>query len=179
MGYTGGTLGDPTYHSLGDHTEAFQVDFDPSRITYRALLDIFWNSHRSQRPAYSRQYRAVLFHDGVDQQEQAEASRAAVAARQSAPVVTALEPLLRFYRAEDYHQKYLLRRDAELMAAFAGYDAGAFTDSTVAARLNGFASGDGTGELLDEEGTRYGLPERTLARLQARVRANARRFEAG
>lgn len=174
MGYTGGTLADPTYHSLGDHTEAFQVDFDPSRISYRALVDLFWNSHRSQRPAYSRQYRAVLFYDGVEQQAQAEASRTAVAAQQSAPVLTSLEPLHRFYRAEDYHQKYLLRRDAELMAAFAGYDTNAFTDSTVAARLNGFASGDGTRERLDAEGARYGLPARTLARLQAHVAAQRR-----
>ena len=70
---------------------------------------------------------------------------------------TALEPLERFYRAEDYHQKYGLRRHAPLMAAFTGYSPGAFTDSTVAARLNGLVARAGDLALFERERAGYGL----------------------
>ena len=61
VGYTGGRKLNPTYYSLGDHTESFQVDYDPTQISYQQLLDIFWDSHNPTRGAWSRQYRAAIF----------------------------------------------------------------------------------------------------------------------
>ena len=56
MGYTGGTLKDPTYHNLGDHTESIQVDYDPAKTTYDKMLDVIWTCHNPCGAAWSRQY---------------------------------------------------------------------------------------------------------------------------
>jgi peptide-methionine (S)-S-oxide reductase len=174
VGYTGGKLVDPTYHRLGDHTEALQVDFDPARTSYGELLALFWGSHRPQRPAYSRQYRAALWYADAEQEELARESAAEVGRSLGKPVLTELEPLGRFYPAEDYHQKYSLRRNTDLMAEFEGYSDEALRDSTVAARLNGFVSGKGTAELLDEEAASYGLSTASLRKLEGLLRGFGR-----
>jgi peptide-methionine (S)-S-oxide reductase len=174
VGYTGGKLVDPTYHQLGDHTEALQVDFDPHRTSYAELLALFWAAHRPQRPAYSRQYRAALWYADGEQEELARESAAEVERSLGKRVLTELEPLGRFYAAEDYHQKYSLRRHADLMAELQGYDDVALRDSTVAARLNGFVSGHGTAELLEEEAASYGLSTAGLRKLEGLKRGFGR-----
>ena len=69
VGYTGGTLENPTYHHLGDHTESVQVDYDPARIDYAALLDAFWQGHNPAASSFSRQYMAAVFyHDETQRQ---------------------------------------------------------------------------------------------------------------
>lgn len=174
MGYTGGTLVDPTYHALGDHTEALQVDFDPSRISYAEVLGHFWAAHRPQRPAYAQQYRAALWYAGGEQEAVARRTRDEVERSLGKRVLTALEPLGRFYPAEDYHQKYALRRHADLLQELAGYSDEALRESTVAARLNGFVSGHGTVELLAEEWAGYGLTERARRKLEGLLRGHGR-----
>ena len=158
VGYCGGRQADPTYHHLGDHTEALQIDFDPARIHYARLLAVYLEGGHPFRPAYSRQYRSAIFTaDDAQRRLATQALRAhAQAARRE--VFTAIEPLARFYRAEDYHQKYGLRHHAPLMSAFDGYSPEAFVDSQVAARLNGFLAGHGTLEQLERELPTYGLP---------------------
>jgi len=131
VGYAGGTHRDPTYHDLGDHTEAFQLDFDPTLVSYGELLAMFWKSHRPEREPYSRQYMAAAF-PSADQEAAALASRP-VGAR--TPVI----PLTRFYLAEDYHQKYYLRHTPDLLGELATLDARAFVDSPLAAKRNGEA----------------------------------------
>ena len=144
MGYTGGVKASPTYHDLGDHTEAIEVDYDPARTSYERLLAVFWDDHQPLRPAYNRQYRSAIFFAGAEQRAFAEASKQVVEASVGQRVFVDVEPLARFWRAEDYHQKYALRRHRELLDELAGCDAQAFTDSTVAARLNAYAYGYGT-----------------------------------
>jgi len=61
VGYTGGSTKNPTYHSLGDHTETVQIDYDPTQISFEELLDVFWDSHRPTQRAWSRQYMAAVF----------------------------------------------------------------------------------------------------------------------
>lgn len=173
VGYTGGTLADPTYRQLGDHTEALQVDFDPARVSYAELLARFWDAHRPQRPAYKRQYRAALWYADAAQERLAQASAAEVARTLGKPVLTALEPLGAFYAAEAYHQKYALRRHAELLGEL-GYTDAQLRDSTVAARLNGFVSGHGSAELLDAEWAGYGLSDRARGPLEGLLRGPAR-----
>ena len=102
VGYTGGTSRNPTYHHLGDHTETVELDFDPAVTTYERLLAAFWSSHDPSRPVWSRQYMAAVFYHDAEQERLARET----AARQPAPVNTALLPAATFYLAEEYHQNY-------------------------------------------------------------------------
>jgi len=107
VGYAWGTTPDPTYHRPGGHTETIEIDYDADAVSYEDLLAVFWASHDPRTPAYSRQCRSAIFvHD--DERTAAENSPHVIGAR-SGRVSTVLEPLDRFCRAEDYHQKYRLR----------------------------------------------------------------------
>ena len=156
---------------MGDHTEAFALDFDPNVVTYDELLAEFWASHEASRPAYSRQYMAAAF-PSAQQLDAALASRARLPGAET-PVIGSA----RFYQAEDYHQKYYLRHDRALMAEFAAYAPQAFVDSTAAARLNAYVAGHGSLAQLDRE-----LPELALSTAAAnhlRSRVGGRRVSCG
>lgn len=120
VGYTGGKTVDPDYEEVGTgrtgHAEAIQVLYDPTRVSYGALLEVFWRSidpTQSDGQFHDRgsQYRsAVFFHDDAQRLE-AEASKKALAAsgRFDKPIVTEITAAGPFYAAEDYHQKYYLK----------------------------------------------------------------------
>ena len=167
VGYAGGEKESPTYHSLGNHSETIEVDYDPDRISYQELLDVFWASHSPTMPAWSRQYASIIFYHDQEQMRLAEESKERQQANQGRTMYTSIAPHTRFYRAEDYHQKYRLRFQRELMAEFdamyPNYDD--FVDSTAAARLNGLVAGYGTAELLAAELDSYGLSPEGKARL--------------
>jgi peptide-methionine (S)-S-oxide reductase len=145
VGYTGGTVADPTYRRLGDHTEALQIDFDPEVIAVEDLLDRFWQAHDATRPPWNTQYRAAFWYADERQRELALEQGARAAHGRGGSLSTAIEPLAAFYRAEDYHQKYRLRRSqaiaCELLARY-GSDR-AMVDATASARLNGWLGGSG------------------------------------
>jgi len=172
VGYAGGTTPHPTYRSIGDHTEVFQVDFDPERVGYDELLEVFWTEHDPTARPYSTQYKAmVLAHDEA-QLAAALRSREAVQARTSRPVLTEIRMLDRFYVAEDYHQKYALRRDRLLSAELHAHypDEAGFRESTAAARLNGYAYGLGSVLQLEREIGLLGLSGEGQERVRAMVR---------
>jgi peptide-methionine (S)-S-oxide reductase len=122
VGYAGGTTVDPTYEQvctdLTGHAEVVQVTFDPSIVPYKKLLEVFFDSHNPttlnyQGPDFGTQYRSVIFFENDDQRRDAEdAVRTASASGKwgGKPVVTQVVPKAPFYRAEDYHQKYLSKR---------------------------------------------------------------------
>jgi peptide-methionine (S)-S-oxide reductase len=119
VGYSGGTLENPTYkdvcsHRTG-HAEVVEVTYDPERVSYEQLLDVFWGKHdptQRNRQGWDigDQYRSVLFFHDREQQEAALRSKAQEQADWSAPIVTQIEPAETFYEAEDYHQQYLEKR---------------------------------------------------------------------
>jgi methionine-S-sulfoxide reductase len=163
-GYTGGRKERPTYHDLGDHSEAVQVDFDPRRISYERLLEVAWDEHNPASRSWSRQYRAAIFVHDESQRAAAQESRARIAASLGTAVHTPVEDAGVFWPAEDYHQKYMLRRSPALVRELLRRlpDEPALRDSTVAARLNGVLGGyrpDG----LEEEIGRWGLAPETEA----------------
>lgn len=172
MGYAGGTTSHPTYHSIGDHAEVFQVDYDPERISYEELLDLFWTEHDPTARAYSTQYQAMVLAGNASQLAPALQSRDAVAERLSRPLLTEVRPLDCFYIAEDYHQKYALRRDRLLSGEMHAHyqDEAAFRESTAAARLNGYAYGLGSSLQLEREIDSLGLSEKAIEHLRAVVR---------
>jgi len=119
-GYAGGTVSNPTYEqvSLGTtgHAEVVQVTFDPEVITYREILEIFFDIHdpttlNRQGADVGPQYRSVILYHDARQKETAEALIAELGASGtwSRPIVTAVEPLEAFYEAEAYHQEYFTR----------------------------------------------------------------------
>ena len=163
VGYAGGSHADPTYHDLGDHTEAFALDFDPSIVSYEELLAEFWDAHRPTRAPYSRQYMAAAFPSAL-QLDAALASRATIPSAETPVIANA-----RFYLAEDYHQKYYLRHDRLLMAELEHYTPSAFVDSTAAARLNGYIAGHGSRAQLEAELDSLGLSQVAAKHLLSRV----------
>jgi methionine-S-sulfoxide reductase len=177
VGYAGGKKANPTYASLGDHTESVQVDFDPDRISYEALLAIFWKEHDPASTPWSVQYMNAVFYADGRQKEAAERSRAEVERALGRKVSTRILPLATFWRAEDYHQKYALRAEPlllrEILEAYP--DPKGFVDSTAAARINGYLAGHGTGRQLAVEIDRLGLPAAARERLRKAVAAWDRR----
>ena len=153
VGYAGGRKDGPTYRSMGDHTETVQIDYDPERITYRKLLDIFWKSHKPTSGHWSRQYMNVVFYHNEEQRRQAMASKVEVERKTGRPVKTEVAPLRSFTMAEDYHQKYILKgRDAlmrEISRIYPNHRD--LVNSTAAARLNGYAGGNGRRDQLSRE----------------------------
>lgn len=87
------------------HAEAVLIEFDPAKISYGQLLEIFWKNH-SPTSARKGQYRSAVFAFGAAQAEQASLSRDEVAKRLGKPVLTEIAPAERFWMAEDYHQQY-------------------------------------------------------------------------
>lgn len=122
VGYAGGATENPTYEQvctdLTGHAEVVQVTFDPSIVTYKKLLEVFFESHNpttlnSQGPDFGSQYRSTIFTESEEQKEEAGAA-VALAAKSgqwgSKPIVTQIVPKAPFYPAEDYHQQYLHKR---------------------------------------------------------------------
>ena len=121
VGYAGGTAANPSYEQVctgrTGHAEVVQVEYDPEKVSYEQLLDVFWANHdptqlNRQGPDYGTQYRSVIFHHDEAQEQAARAAKEALQAsgRSRRPIVTQVEPFTTFYPAEDYHQRYLEKR---------------------------------------------------------------------
>ena len=114
-GYAGGTRENPNYKEVCSgntgHAEVIQIDFDPQKITYEKLLEIFWEAHdpttmNRQGADAGTQYRSIILYHNEAQKQAAEKSKEQAQWRFPRPIVTEIVPLKRFYKAEDYHQDY-------------------------------------------------------------------------
>jgi peptide-methionine (S)-S-oxide reductase len=119
VGYSGGTTENPSYEDVCSHTtghaEVVEVTYDPDRISYEQLLDVFWAKHdptqlNRQGWDIGDNYRSAIFFHDEEQQEAAVKSKAGEQRNWGAPIVTQVEPAQTFYEAEDYHQQYLEKR---------------------------------------------------------------------
>jgi len=115
-GYTGGITENPSYREVctgrTEHAEAVRVTFDADVVSYETLLDAFWDLHdptqlNRQGPDVGTQYRSAVFYTDDAQREAAQAGKARAQTRFSRPIVTQILPAAPFFRAEDYHQRYL------------------------------------------------------------------------
>jgi len=142
VGYAGGTKPDPSYRTLGDHTEVVRLEYDPTTISYRELLGTVFSEHHPERQARKRQYHNVVLSES---DRQAETLEAFLASRglDADGIETRLERLGTFHLAEPYHQKYNLKSNSRIADAFdeAGYDDATIRQSPAAAKLNGHVSG--------------------------------------
>lgn len=148
-----------------------QVDFDPSRISYEQLLAVFWAGHQPGSRPWSRQYMNAVFYHNEAQQRLALASKKQLAEKTKGEVHTQVLPAAEFYLAEDYHQKYYLRRAAPLYEELRRIypDEGDFVNSTAAARLNGYLAGYGTEANFQSELPKLGLSPAGQALLLKKV----------
>ena len=119
VGYTGGWVENPTYKQVctdrTGHAEAVEVEFDPDKVSYDDLLEAFWQTHdptqlNRQGPDVGTQYRSAIFVHGPEQEAAARASKERAQSRFERPIVTEIVPAAPFYRAEEYHQRYLEKR---------------------------------------------------------------------
>jgi peptide-methionine (S)-S-oxide reductase len=124
VGYSGGETENPTYKDVctdeTGHAEVVQVTFDPGKVSYEKLLDAFWKMHdptqvNRQGPDFGSQYRTAIFFHSPEQEAIAKNSLAALEAsgKFKRPIATEITPAGKFYRAEEYHQKYLQKRGVE------------------------------------------------------------------
>ena len=118
VGFMGGTAESPSYRQVctgrTGHAEVVHITYDDTVVTYRQLLDVFWNAHdptqeNRQGPDVGTQYRSAIFYHDMDQRNEAESSmkELRISGRFSRPIVTALDVAGTFWPAEEYHQKYL------------------------------------------------------------------------
>jgi peptide-methionine (S)-S-oxide reductase len=114
-GYSGGSVDNPTYKQVctgtTGHAEVVKIDFDPSKISYRQMVDLFWHAHdpttlNYQGNDHGTQYRSVIFYLNDEQKKDAQASIADHQKEFKGGIVTELSPLTKFYPAEDYHQNF-------------------------------------------------------------------------
>jgi len=121
VGYAGGTQENPTYQDVctdkTGHAEVVELEFDPSQVSFDQLLDVFWSNHNPttlnrQGPDVGTQYRSVIFYHSLEQKSVAAASKEKVekSGRFNRAIVTQIEPASKFWRAEEYHQRYLQKR---------------------------------------------------------------------
>jgi peptide-methionine (S)-S-oxide reductase len=121
VGYTGGRTENPTYESVCSgrtgHAETVEVEYDPAKVTYEQLLDVFWENHdpttlNRQGPDVGEQYRSAIFFHTPEQGASARASKEKQekSGRYKRPIVTEIAPASAFWRAEEYHQQYLEKR---------------------------------------------------------------------
>ncbi len=124
VGYMGGHTDKPTYHDVctdrTGHAEVVQVEYNPDEVSYEKLLDIFFANHNPttknrQGPDVGSQYRSVIFYHSEEQKALAEAVKAQLEASEKwkSPIVTEIVPAETFFKAEEYHQKYLMKRGEE------------------------------------------------------------------
>lgn len=158
VGYAGGHKTNPTYHDLGNHAETVQIDYNPEKVSYLDLLQVFWKSHTTGIKPLTSQYRSIIFYHDQEQKSLAEETKQQVIA-EGRQVYTEIRPYSKFYRAEDYHQKYRLRQESTLFKEYKNmYPNGRdIVDSTSAARVNGYISGHGDENQLLEELPKLGL----------------------
>jgi peptide-methionine (S)-S-oxide reductase len=114
-GYSGGRTENPTYGDVCSgatgHAEVIEVEYDPSKVSYEELLEVFWREHdptqlNRQGPDVGTQYRSVIFFFTPEQEAAAHASKEKAQERFKKPIATQIVPASEFYRAEEYHQRY-------------------------------------------------------------------------
>jgi len=122
VGYMGGKFENPTYEDVctntTGHAEVVQIEYDENRISYEDILDVFWKIHdptqlNMQGPDVGMQYRSVIFYLNEEQKKKAIRSKERLQNSgrfANKKIVTEISPSLEFYRAEEYHQKYLLKK---------------------------------------------------------------------
>lgn len=150
----------PDYENIGDHTESVEVEFDPAQVTYEQLLGIFFQGHDATEKPWLRQYMSAIFYHSEEQKQSVLTSIEREEARlPKGKIYTQMLPVSTFFPAEDYHQKFYLKFEDDLVKELRAMypDFNDYVRSTAVARINGFIRGYGDTEVLRRELPSYGL----------------------
>lgn len=119
VGYTGGAMDNPTYEDVctdeTGHAEAVEITYDPDKVSYEKLLDVFWNNHNPtqsnrQGPDVGTQYRSAIFYHNEKQKKASQKSLKEQQKKYKDKIATEIKSSSKFYKAEEYHQQYLEKR---------------------------------------------------------------------
>ena len=159
VGYAGGSTENPTYWNLADHTETIQLDYDPAKISFQDLLNIFFHNHKPIAEPWKRQYMSAVFYHDKEQEKLTNQAKETVSRQLNRKIFTAVYPYQKFWLAEDRHQKYKLQRHPELVDEFKRMypDFSDIINSTAGARVNGYLHGYGNREELKTSLGGFGL----------------------
>lgn len=174
VGYAGGSTENPTYQNMGDHIETVQLDFDPQRLSYSDLLQVFLSHHNPGREPWKRQYSSAAFFHNQEQEKMLSQAVKEKEKQLNQKIHTILAPFEAFYLAEFRHQKYKLQRHQTLMADFKRMypDKTDFIHSTAAALVNGYLTGYGKAEVIRNNPGTLGLSSAGMERLLETVSNN-------
>lgn len=150
---------------MGDHTETVQIEFDPKIISFKTILELFWNQHNPKANSKSPQYQNVIFHNSEEQLALINETKP------TELLATLIKPEGPFFLAEGYHQKYNLRRVKALERVFSNLSLNDLINSAAATRMNGFVSRgsmsyDKKDDILAELPS-FGLDDKSVKKLKA------------
>ena len=149
VGFSGGTLANPSYSAIGDHVETVEVLYDARETSYGELLLHFWAHHNSRAKPVFRQYASAIFVQDEEQKKTAKRLRSEWQERTGEKkVLTAILDFEKFYLAAESHQKYYLQQDQVLYKALPASNTK--LDSILATKLNAVSGRAGERELLEE-----------------------------
>jgi peptide methionine sulfoxide reductase msrA/msrB len=144
VGYAGGTTESPSYQMIGDHTETIEIDYDPAVISYRKLIEIFFDRHDPHSPAYSTQYASLILYQNEKQHKTALAVKNELEVENGREIQIVIKKLDHFYLAEDYHQKYRLQQQRNFKNYYLDQmSMKQFINSPAVTKANGYISGSG------------------------------------
>jgi len=151
---------------MGDHTESIQIDYDPSKTTYKELLNLFWSCH-SPHYRSSTQYMSAIFFSDPQQEKEATESKKEMTINKE--VFTKILPLDSWTNAEDYHQKYYLRGAGDVMDLLGCKSDDELRDNHIATRINGYVDGKGKSSDFEKELASWNFPEEAKKKIREKV----------
>ena len=160
VGFTGGTLPNPSYSAIGDHVETVEVLYDPERTDYVSLLRHFWSHHNARAKPIFRQYASAVFCSEKEEIELAKTVREEWEQKGEEKVLTAVLPLNQFYPAAENHQKYYLQQDPKLLQSLPGEDR---LSTVLATKLNAISGRAGERESLEKTLSDLGVDTKAQA----------------
>lgn len=166
VGYAGGNKLNPTYQAIGDQTETIEIEYDPEKISYNELLEIFFSSHNPYRQNYSRQYASLILYNNQKQQELAVKMKEKLEAASGREIKTEIKELKKLYLAEDYHQKFRLQQQRAFKENYLNkLSMEEFINSPAVTKVNGYLTGNGKRTNIIENIGKLGLTEKLQKRL--------------
>jgi len=171
VGYTGGSTKSPSYYNLADHTESIQIDFDPTITSYSDLLQLFWNSHSTALPFINKQYMSAIFYSNEQQEKEALSSKKGQEKYKFC--FTKILPLESWTNAENYHQKYYLRNEEEILNILNFETEVNVRESHIACRLNGYVAGKGEFQDFERELKEWNLSEEVKTKLHTLLKSSS------
>ncbi|XP_014479393.1 PREDICTED: peptide methionine sulfoxide reductase isoform X2 [Dinoponera quadriceps] len=152
VGYAGGTTESPVYKDMGDHTEVIDIEYNPELVSYSQLLGLFWDNHEYGITSKTkRQYMSLVLYHNEEQKSLVEKSRDLKQQEVGKVIVTEIHKFVKFYPAENYHQKYRLQQHPWLLEETGLTTPEALRTSPLAAKLNGYIAGANSLEQFQAE----------------------------